>query len=217
MKSTFYTLLVACMIGATSSLKSQEICNSFCITNIEMDSLLPNVMNVTIFFEGDENDFINYPYVSAIVDLNWDTVGTGTLNFFGQFGNTSQPYQVNTIYDALPPNFRAYAHFDFDTISCLLYYNPDSPCSTTGIYDDGNFTELKIYPNPFTTAVFIEDDERFEELNLTLYNSCGQIVQSIEKLSGDIITLEREGLPAGVYFLHLRDQLRIAVKKVVIQ
>lgn len=215
MKSALHFIAVICL--AATGLKAQDLCHSFCITNMEMDSLQPNVMNVTIFFEGDENDFINYPYVSTVIDLNGDTIGTGSINFFGQIGNTSQAYPVNTVFDALPGNFKAYAEFVFDTVSCLLYYDPAIPCSTTGINDGEYFPDLKLYPNPFFSALLIETGEPFEELSLILFNSHGQVVMSMEELSGIKIKINREGLASGIYFLQLRDHWKIVVKKIIIQ
>ena len=216
MKASFILSLYLFLLLGTSSISAQsEMCDSFCITKIRMDSLVPNVMNVTILFIGDENDFINYPYVSAVVDLNGDTVGTGTLNFFGHFGGTSQDYPVNTIFDELPGNFRAYAHFNFDTLSCVLDYL-GAPCFTTSVLLEDANDNIKIYPNPFSSQSVIEAHNFNEELTMTLFNSQGQLVHQIHHRDGNHIILERNGLPAGSYFLKLQDHHHVSVLPVII-
>lgn len=215
MKASFILSLSLLLFGNPSISAQSEICDSFCITKIQMDSLVPNVMNVTILFYGDENNFINYPYVSAVVDLNGDTVGTGTLNFFGHIGGTSQDYQVSTAFDELPGNFRAYAHFNFDTLTCVLDYL-GAPCFTTSVLADDPERNIKIYPNPFSIQTVIEAGNFNHETTMTLYNSHGQLVRHTNHNDGNHIILERNGLPAGSYFLKLQDHHHVSVSRVII-
>src|SRR5690242_9306017 len=97
-------------------------CDVFCVTDIRFDSIDPEILNVTIFFQGNQNDFINYPYVYLVTDENNNTMGTGTLNFFGQIANTSQVYPVNTTLDSLPDNLMANVYFHYDQDTCVLSY-----------------------------------------------------------------------------------------------
>jgi hypothetical protein len=119
-------------------------CNSFCVTNIRMDTTTTHIMDVTIFMSGTSNDFINYPYVSVITDSIGDTIATGVMNFFGQFGNTSQTYQVNTSWSSIPSNFHCTVYFKHDSVTCTLLY----PCSTSGIKEEYSSNKINIYPNP---------------------------------------------------------------------
>lgn len=218
MSRQIYTSVIVVLVFllGSSHLKSQITCNSFCITDIQMDTFTPNVMNITIFFEGDENDFINYPYVSAFVDPMWDTIGTGTVNFFGQIGNTNQTYSINTTLDELPSNFRGYAYFNFDTTQCLLYYSEGVPCTILSIEDNQSKAEIKVYPNPFNTVTFIQADQTFKDLKLLMYNSQGQLVRELFNISGEKIMLDRDGLTEGMYYLKLIDKKFIVVKSLLI-
>jgi type IX secretion system substrate protein len=119
-------------------------CNSFCVTNIQMDTSTTHTMDVTIFMAGTSNDFIDYPYISVITDSIGDTIATGMMNFFGQFGNTSQTYQVNTSWDSIPANFHCTLYFKYDSVTCTLLY----PCTLSGIEEEYSFNKVLIYPNP---------------------------------------------------------------------
>lgn len=101
-------------------------CASFCVTDIALDST-GTYLEIPIFFDEDPSAFINYPYVTAVTDANGDTIATGNMNFFGQFGGTIQTYNASTALDSLPANFVATVYFRYDTSVCALSY----PCPHT--------------------------------------------------------------------------------------
>ena len=178
-----------------------------------MDSVSSNVMNVTLLFSGNSNDFINYPYVSLITDINADTVGTSTMNFFGQFGNTSQTYAVNTNLDSIPTNFNYTVYFNYDTSVCALAY----PCLSSSIDESYAFFEFKIYPNPFITETVLQSDKFLKNATLTVYNSFGQSVKQIKHISGHTVTLQRENIRSGLYFIKMTENNKLILDdKIVI-
>jgi hypothetical protein len=65
--------------------------------------------------------------------------------------------------------------------------------------------EIHTFPNPFVLQTTFRSDHCFNDLSLTLFNASGQKVKHIEHLSGQTITLNRNGLPPGVYFLFLTE------------
>ena len=107
--------------GACSSTIS---CSSFCVENISFDT--SGILNVSINFSGDFNNFINYPYVSQVLNQNGDVIASGELAYFGQVGGTTIPYSVsNSIFSApFPPNFIGSVIFNYDNNICVLPY----PC-----------------------------------------------------------------------------------------
>lgn len=142
-------LILTLIVAAAMNTKAQTIsCSSFCITDIQMDTL-PNTMNVTVyFFEADTNiTHINYPYISVITDSNGDTVATGTMNFFVQSPNTSQTYSMTTSMTSVPPNFYCTAFFNYDTSVCELYY----PCTIDTSISCSDFcaTDIQIASSGF--------------------------------------------------------------------
>lgn len=76
---------------------------------------------------------------------------------------------------------------------------------------------LKIFPNPFITETTIQTDNHFKNASLTVYNSFGQTVKEIKNISGQTITLHRDNLPIGLYFIRLtQDKKIISADKLVI-
>jgi len=67
------------------------------------------------------------------------------------------------------------------------------------------YPEIHAFPNPFILQTTFWSDHCFNDLSLTLFNESGQKVKHIEHLSGQTITLYRDGLPPGVYFLFLTE------------
>jgi hypothetical protein len=59
------------------------------------------------------------------------------------------------------------------------------------------------YPNPFSTETTLQADNPFNDATLTMYNLSGQQVKQIKNISGNTITLHRDNLPRGIYFLQL--------------
>ena len=76
---------------------------------------------------------------------------------------------------------------------------------------------LSVFPNPFSAQTVLRADDFLYKATLIIYNSIGQMVKQIKNISGQTITLCRDNLPSGLYFLRLteRDKI-IAADKVVI-
>ncbi len=74
-----------------------------------------------------------------------------------------------------------------------------------------------IYPNPFSSKTFLHTSKPFKNVSLTFYNSIGQAVRQMDKLTGQTIILHRDNLPTGLYFVRLtQDNQVIATKKIII-
>lgn len=88
---------------------------------------------------------------------------------------------------------------------------------TTGISDISKTDKFSIFPNPFSTQTTLQTDNLFKDATLTVYNSFGQQVKQIKNISGQTITLHRDNLPSGLYFLHLtQDNKTITTDKLII-
>ncbi|MBK9981985.1 MAG: T9SS type A sorting domain-containing protein [Saprospiraceae bacterium] len=195
--------------------KAQAItCDAFCITEVRMDTSAPNLMNVTLLFTGGNNDFINYPWIAEVIDAQGDTVGVGTWNFFGQFGNTSTDYPVMVQFDTIPDNFNATMVFHYDTSVCLLSF----PCTMTGIEESNKAQQISIYPNPFSSETKIYSEKFLHDLNLNIFDLQGQLVKQIEHLSGHEISLQRDDLVMGIYFVQLVEGKRVMeMRRVIVE
>jgi hypothetical protein len=98
-------------------------CNDLSILGFGPDAFHSGNTLLHIHLEGDAMDFISYPHVSIVTDCNGDTVATGSMNFFGQTGQSVQSYPVTgDITDACLPitvEF-VYGNTNFETDTCIL-------------------------------------------------------------------------------------------------
>lgn len=199
MKKIFLCLTLSFPSIITGLIGQSTDCSSFCVTNIFLDSLMPDIMNIEIYFDGTEDDFINYPFVSYVTDMQGDTVGTGTLNFFGHFGNTSQIYQVTTQLDAIPENFTANVWFRYDSIECQLPY----PCIINNVEASNSLFDMSLYPNPATNNVTIYMSGS-ATISVEVYSSQGLLVFNQDRITGNKYHIETSDWIPGLYFVLLR-------------
>jgi Neuraminidase (sialidase) len=76
---------------------------------------------------------------------------------------------------------------------------------------------LSIFPNPFISSTTIQTNYNLNNATLTIYNSYGQALNQIKNISGQTISLSRNNLPRGAYFLRLTEENKIiGVKKLII-
>lgn len=75
---------------------------------------------------------------------------------------------------------------------------------------------IRLSPNPFTsqTILSLEDPtgqtgNQFKNATLTVYNAYGQQIKQIENIFGKTITLNRDNLSPGFYFIHLKENNKI--------
>ncbi|MBI2966804.1 MAG: T9SS type A sorting domain-containing protein [Bacteroidetes bacterium] len=76
---------------------------------------------------------------------------------------------------------------------------------------------VKIYPNPLSILTTLRLDKYLSDASLTVYNSFGQKVKQIKNITGQTVTLHRDNLPSGLYFIRLtQDNKIITADKLVI-
>lgn len=76
---------------------------------------------------------------------------------------------------------------------------------------------IQIYPNPFSNQTVLHTENLFHNATLTMANCFGQTVKQIENISGQTVTLHRDNLPSGVYFIQLRQENKeIVTKKLIV-
>ena len=76
---------------------------------------------------------------------------------------------------------------------------------------------ISIYPNPFSIQATFHTDQSFKNATLSVDNCLGQTVNQIKNISGQTVTLFRDNLPCGLYFIRLtQDNKVVAAKKILI-
>ncbi len=86
------------------------------------------------------------------------------------------------------------------------------PC-VTGIAESNKASILSISPNPFYNETVLQAGHIVRNATITITNCSGQTIKQIKNFSGQSITLQRDDLPSGLYFLRLtEDKAAITTK-----
>lgn len=123
----------------------------------------------------------------------------------------------------LPLNIHHYASDPDYNVSCSYQngqpiYSPSGLCATTiGTNEYTNKNTIQIIPNPSSYVSTLKTEEPLTNATLRIYNSCGQKVQEINNISGQMFTLHLNDLQRGIYFLQLIEENRmINVERLII-
>ncbi len=111
--------------------------------------------------------------------------------------------------------------FGASPCSNLLFMVSEAPvCDlATSVVDEVLVESLRVYPNPFNNEVMIEfDNPNSRSFELIITDINGKLVRRVADLTGTQTIVQRDGLPAGMYFAQLRDrQGYFATAKLMIQ
>ncbi|MCF8371617.1 MAG: T9SS type A sorting domain-containing protein [Bacteroidales bacterium] len=78
--------------------------------------------------------------------------------------------------------------------------------TTTGVEENFTANDISVYPNPFYWETTLHSDKVLSDATLTVYNLSGQQVRQIKYISGHTISLFRDNLPSGLYFVCLTEE-----------
>jgi hypothetical protein len=70
----------------------------------------------------------------------------------------------------------------------------------------GKSRTISLYPNPAETQALVFSNQEFYKATLSISNSTGQTVRTIENITGNSVTIDRENLGAGIYFISVWQQ-----------
>lgn len=88
---------------------------------------------------------------------------------------------------------------------------------TTSVFEPHLQTTISVYPNPFSALTTFQSGNLLQNATLTMENCFGQTVKQIKNISGQTITLHRDNLSNGLYFIRLtQDNKVISTEKLVI-
>jgi len=108
------------------------------------------------------------------------------------------------------------------TIKDYAYESTPNACiqsgqTNSGINENTTRNILSVFPNPFSSSTTIQTIGNFKNATLTICNSYGQSVKKVKNISGKTVSLYRDNLPGGLYFIRLTvENKNIAVEKLVI-
>ncbi len=145
--------------------------------------------------------------------------GTATANAKGVSPFT---YSWNTSPTQTTQTATGLSHNRYYTV-CVTDFAGCTDCdsvyfsSTVFVKEYSDKINFLIYPNPFSTQAVLRADTSFHNATLSIDNCFGQTVKQIKNISGQTVTLNRDNLPSGLYFLRLTEDNKIlSVDKIVI-
>ncbi|MCG9909712.1 MAG: T9SS type A sorting domain-containing protein [Flavobacteriales bacterium] len=211
MKSKSFFVTAFTVVVFTVKLMAQPVtCSDFSITGISPDSLNSNGYNISILFSADSATFINYPYVSAVLDCNGDTVATGTMNFFGQFGQSTfdYPVTVNGSFTCQPLTaVFIYGNESFTNDTCLLTFGANS-----GFFNSPETEKVfSVFPNPAKSQVTIQNDVNLIGTRYVVYDYSGKLILT-GKILSENTTLDISNLRDGLYLFQMGNNLEHTCK-----
>lgn len=169
-----------------------------------------------ISFHGDEDDVVPYGsdvlvFLSFIQLIEVDGSSSihpkadelGITNCFEThegFGHV--PHQTNAaIYDTtltMSKNFLYHLVCDAEPVCDYEYDN------VTSVDEIAESSHVSVYPNPSSDRVFVDLSKlSSDQTQLRLYNSMGALVQDFGPVNENLFTIERNGIPSGVYLLEV--------------
>jgi hypothetical protein len=155
-----------------------------------------------------------------------DTIASGTYQFDSTV--TYTPFQINLNYTSAlnPDSIYIYIKSGNDNCGsgspmiCNLLYLDDITLSNSPLGIEGenvSNNDITVYPNPFSSVTTLQTETFLKDATLSVYNSSGQTVKQINNISGQTITLHRDNLSGGLYFIQLKQSNKIIkVEKIII-
>jgi hypothetical protein len=105
-----------------------------------------------------------------------------------------------------------YNHETNTGIPLLIQVDDNCLLSTTDeIIQDQN--AIKIYPNPASDIIYIENKNQLDINKISLYQIDGELVKQYD---GDISSIDVEGLATGIYTIKIHSEQGVYVQRVVI-
>jgi len=190
--------------------------NSTILTNI--NDVSNNAFDNTDCSWGNNDQYIlsssNYGNLPTPNIFAFPSNGTGTP-IRKTYTNVNQDGAPSISPDGNMVAFESHSG-TFETDPSEIYIIGNYP---TAIEDRPSLREsfVTVYPNPFSSSTTLQTNIFLKNAIVTVYNSYGQTVKQIENISGQTVTLFRDNLPSGLYFIRLIEGNKIiAANKLII-
>ena len=87
----------------------------------------------------------------------------------------------------------------------------------TGIEDVQDLGHISLYPNPSAGGITVKANINLKNADFTIYNILGKEVKALRNISGREITISRDNMPCGIFYIRINEDNRtIAVEKLII-
>lgn len=154
----------------------------------------------------------------AHVDKSFAYCLDSTTSVYGNY------YAVNTFYRR-SANFVSGALTSFNeyiglspytivTSSIITHCTSTYNCTGTTSISEVNDEQIKIYPNPASSVLYMDLPEMYTNSNITLLDMNGRVLMSQFAGNGGMYEFNLAGLSAGVYILRIEHNKNVIVHKV---
>ena len=135
---------------------------------------------------------------------NYDWVRSGRKDFtYSTDGNKAE--SIEYIWDKETNDWIIY--------SKTVYFRSELRTSISKNIIDLNYI---VYPNPFTDYTTIKLSDAVHTQKIELIDIHGRILRTIDNVISNSVTIHRENLPSGIYFIRIHSD-KTYVKKVIIR
>lgn len=213
------TVILTLLFAVNIMGQNNPDCQYLTVEDIQMDNDTANLMKITISNSCSTcSSGLNgcvYLELSVIKTVSpFDTIASSSCWCLITADNNSQKtYSVTSTVASLP---------SISDIRVSLYAGECGcdalPFSTTLSVLNNKISEaIDIYPNPFSSSTILQTGHFINDGTLTMYNAHGQQVKQIENISGQQITLHRDNLPGGLYFIRMtQDNKLLSTHKIIV-
>ncbi len=180
----------------------------------EVSYIQPSTMEVIFSNNLDEDIKINYinihsDYFSVLTELPIEVAANSEKTITLKF---TPDNNSGTIEDLLTFCWDT----ETDDLSKRIAVQLPVKAEAVIVIDEEYFKNVSVYPNPFSDKIIVKDNEKLNgELNISVYNSFGQIVFEGEINRGNRILINTENFPSGVYQIQLKTDNAKATRKLI--
>jgi agmatine deiminase len=168
-----------------------------------------NVFTTSSVDLGYKGSYANYYVANGVVLVpNYNDPNDAVANAIIQGlypGRTAIGIDVRNLYE------------NGGMVHCVTQQQPTA--SMLGIENNskGGINMIQVFPNPFSSQTTLQIDVPLHNATVILENCFGQTAIQIKNISVQTVTLSRDNLPSGLYFVRLtQDNKVIATTKLVI-
>jgi hypothetical protein len=130
---------------------------------------------------------------------------TGTYEF--KYYNGNQTSNIETVSGSCTNiNGNRTQLLTQDTIVNTVCYKACVSCSLAGVYEFSNaISGMKLYPNPTNDQSTLEFTDKDSDYTITVSDLSGRTLRSYQSVKGEPVSIRKEELTAGIYFVTVGD------------
>ncbi len=119
MRRWLFFFLTALVLLAFNKKRPKTSCDLFNVVNVAIDATNVNQLCIKVSMEGEIENYITQPYISALTTIRGDTIADGSIQYNRQYGNQTLIYTVKSQFESWPDGVYI-AHFKYDSVVCEL-------------------------------------------------------------------------------------------------